>query len=79
MTDAYESESAVEGRNRNFKQAVSWLFHSEEYETVQDTFDLTDQQMEDAVAVSELLGKFCRECFNSDFDEYNMIHEWSNK
>ena len=63
-----------------FKRAVSWLFHSEEYETVQDTFDLTDQQMEDAAAVAEFLTMIMPYIdVEHAFDMFDEVHEWSKK
>lgn len=63
-----------------FKQAVSWLFHSEEYETVQDRFDMTDQQMADATAVVEFLTMIMPYIdVEHAFDMFDEVHEWSKK
>jgi hypothetical protein len=87
--DANKSESAVEGRfelkiyasgtgpNRNFKQAVSWLFHSEHEDEVQERFELTDQQLKDAIDVVNMFARIHREGANEDFDIYDQVHKWS--
>lgn len=67
------------GPNRNFKQAVSWLFHSEHEDEVQQRFELTDQQLVDAINVVNMFARIHREGANEDFDIYDEVHKWSNK
>ena len=67
------------GRNRNFKQAVSWLFHSEHEDEVQERFNLTDQQLKDAIDVVNMFARIHREGANEDYDIYDEVHKWSNK
>ena len=61
-----------------FKQAISWILHSEELDEVQDRFSMTDQQMEDAVGVVEMIEKIALKT-DEDFDLLNEIHTWSKK
>jgi|14BtaG_2_1085337.scaffolds.fasta_scaffold02192_6 hypothetical protein len=61
-----------------FKQAISWILHSEELDEVQDRFSMTDQQMEDAVGVVEMIEKVALKT-DEDFDLLNEIHTWSKK
>jgi hypothetical protein len=61
-----------------FKQAISWILHSEELDEVQDRFSMTDQQMEDAVGVVEMIEKIALKT-DEDFDLLNEIHAWSKK
>jgi hypothetical protein len=61
-----------------FKQAISWILHSEELDEVQDRFSMTDQQMEDAVEVVEMIEKIALKT-DEDFDLLNEIHAWSKK
>jgi hypothetical protein len=61
-----------------FKQAISWILHSEELDEVQDRFSMTDQQMEDAVEVVEMIEKIALKT-DEDFDLLNEIHTWSKK
>jgi|DEB0MinimDraft_6_1074348.scaffolds.fasta_scaffold161451_1 hypothetical protein len=73
----------------NFKQAVSWILHCEELDEVQNRFGLTDQQMEDALAVVEMFERIDVESYNeaaghsvgehNEFDLLNEVHEWSKK
>lgn len=67
------------GPNRNFKQAVSWLFHSEHEDEVQQRFELTDQQLADAIDVVKMFATIHREGADEDFDIYNVIYDWSKK
>jgi hypothetical protein len=63
----------------NFKQAVSWLFHSEHEDEVQERFDLTAQQLEDAISIVNMFSTIHRESANEDFDIHNTVHDWSKK
>ena len=67
-------------RNRNFKQAVSWILHSEELDTVKEVFGLDDQQMEDAAAVAEFFTMIMPLVdVEHAFDMFDEVHEWSKK
>ena len=72
----------------NFKRAVSWILHSEELDEVQNRFGLTDQQMEDAVAVVEMFNRIEAGAYQDGleyigeapkFDMLDEVHEWSKK
>lgn len=65
------------GRNRNFKQAVSWLFHSEHEDEVQERFNLTDQQLKDAIDVVNMFARIHREGANEDYDIYDEVYDWA--
>ena len=66
------------GRNRNFKQAVSWILHSEEPDTVKEVFGLDDQQMADATSVAEFLTMIMPYMdVEHAFDMLDEVHEWS--
>lgn len=80
------------GRSRvfpsNFKQAVSWILHSEELDTVKEVFDLDDQQLADAVAVVEMFNRIEAGAYQDGleyigeapkFDMLDEVHEWSKK
>ena len=63
-----------------FKQAVSWILHSEELDEVQNRFGLTDQQMADATAVVEFLTMIMPYIdVEHAFDMFDEVHEWSKK
>lgn len=63
-----------------FKQAVSWILHSEELDEVQNRFGLTDQQMEDAAAVAEFFTMIMPLVdVEHAFDMFDEVHEWSKK
>lgn len=65
----------------DFRRAVSWIFHSEELDKVQERFNMTDQQMEDALAVADMFDKISHEIEikNEDFNLYNEVQNWSKK
>ncbi len=63
-----------------FKQAVSWILHSEELDEVQNRFGLTDQQMSDATAVAEFFTMIMPLVdVEHAFDMFDEVHEWSKK
>lgn len=63
----------------NFKQAVSWMFHGEELDLVQDRFDLTDEQLGDAIAVSRMFRKIMIMEQETWSDVYDEINAWSKE
>lgn len=79
MTEEMVINTSGAGLNRNFKQAVSWLFHSEHEDEVQERFEITDQQLKDAIDVVNMFARIHREGANEDFDIYDQVHKWSNK
>ena len=89
MSEELVINTSGTGLNRNFKQAVSWILHGEELDEVQNRFGLTDQQMEDALAVVEMFERIDVESYNeaaghsvgehNEFDLLNEVHEWSKK
>jgi hypothetical protein len=64
----------------NFKQAVSWILHCEELDTVKEVFDLDDQQIADAEAVAEFFTMLMPLLdVEIEFDMLDEVHEWSKK
>jgi hypothetical protein len=55
------------------------LFHSEHEDEVQERFDLTAQQLEDAISIVNMFSTIHRESANEDFDIHNTVHDWSKK
>lgn len=63
----------------NFKQAVSYLFHGEFEDFVQERFELTDQQLADACSTVNMMREIFHAATDEDFDIHNTIHDWSKR
>lgn len=88
LPEGIEDTETSEPKASKFKQAVSWILHSEELDTVKEVFDLDDQQLADAVAVVEMFNRIEAGAYQDGleyigeapkFDMLDEVHEWSKK